>query len=343
MRKIPSREIPQADTLDSVLRTVDAVAGGGTTYQAIGANLGLDERQGRYYRLAAELLGFVRNVPRRNRAMLTPVGRQLVSAQPNGRTRMVREAVLRARLIQRVISFLESKRGRGASREEIEQFVKAVTEPTTAGMIHRRVSTAVSWLKSIGVLQEKEDRFVIRRRLPTDLPVVEYDAVDEPLSPPRDDLQIYEEVARRARDARSYLPVLIDEAARERANDAHRMLTNLVARRIREAGAVPKRNKYVDLSTVWNRRPYLFEIKSTRRENAHDQIRRAVSQLYEYRYLQDVPSAKLVVVVENPLPGQERWLLDYLVRDRELLIAWDGDRRTLAYPAELNPDLRFLA
>jgi C-terminal AAA-associated domain len=343
MSRIPSREIPQADTLDSVLRTVDAVAGGATTYQAIGADLGLDERQGRYYRLAAELLGFVRNVPRRNRAVLTPAGRQFVTAQPDARKRMAAEAVLRARLIQRVISFLESKGGRGASRGEIDQFVRAVTGPTTRGMIHRRVSTVVSWLNSIGVLREKEDRFLIRGRLPTDLPVVEYDALDEPLSPPRDDLQIYEEVARRARDARSYLPVLVDEVARERANDAHRMLTTLVARRIREAGAVPKRNKYVDLSTVWHERPYLFEMKSTRQENAHDQIRRAISQLYEYRYLQDVPSAKLVVVVENPLPEQKRWLVDYLVRDRELLIAWDGDRRTLAYPAELNRDLRFLA
>lgn len=107
----------------------------------------------------------------------------------------------------------------------------------------------------------------------------------------------------------SVVPVLdydalavVDDAARERANESHQMLTDLVAAKIRKAGAIPKRNRFVDLSALLRDDLYLFEMKSTTGGNVHSQIRRAVSQLYEYRYLQQVPTAKLVVVIENPPP-----------------------------------------
>ena len=68
-----------------------------------------------------------------------------------------------------------------------------------------------------------------------------------------------------------------------------------------------------------------------------------MSQLYEYRYLQQVPSAKLVLVIENPPPEDKKWLVDYVVKDRELLIAWDGDGKTLSYPAGIERELSFLS
>jgi len=83
-------------------------------------------------------------------------------------------------------------------------------------------------------------------------------------------------------------------------------------------------------------------MKSTTNDNVHAQIRRAISQLYEYRYLQRVPDAKLVVVVENPPPQEKRWIVDYVVKDRQLLIAWDGDRTSLQCPTAIGRELRFL-
>ncbi len=135
---------------------------------------------------------------------------------------------------------------------------------------------------------------------------------------------------------------MIDDAARERANDSHQMLTDLVAAKLRKAGSIPKNNKYVDLSAVWGDDLYLFEMKSTTDQNIHSQIRRAISQLYEYRYLQQVPSAKLVIVVENPPPREKKWIVDYVTQGRKVLITWDGDRKTLNYPIESNSDLHFL-
>jgi hypothetical protein len=164
----------------------------------------------------------------------------------------------------------------------------------------------------------------------------------KPLAPRRYSLETYNDVAGNVRNTRGYISVLIDDAARERAEDSHRILTNLVAGKIRDSGAIPKSNRYVDLSAVLNDNLYLFEMKSTTNDNVHAQIRRAISQLYEYRYLQQVPDAKLVVVIETPPPQEKRWIVDYVVKDRQLLIAWDGDRRNLHCPIEVARELRFL-
>lgn len=340
--RIPSNDIPQADKLDEVIRAVEAVSQGARTFEAIAESLGKVPRQGRYYRRAGEILGLISNARGLNQASLTDAGRRFVAASSAERKRILAGAVLGSRLIERVVPYLESKESRGASRSDLERFIAAVTR-VTPKMIHRRVSTIVSWLENIGMLRERNGRYRLSKTLPASIPIVEYEAIDEPLFPQKHDLVTYQQVAERAKQASGYLSVLINEASRDRANEAHCALTNLVAGKIKAAGAIPKRNKYIDLSTVWNESLYLFEMKSTRDANAHNQIRGAVSQLYEYRYLQEAPSAKLVVVIENPLPEQKRWLVDYVVKDRGLLIAWDGDRRTLRYPPELSDDLRFLA
>lgn len=340
--RILSNDVPQADDLDKVVRAVQAVQAGARTYGEIAAALGeVDPRQGRYYRLAGQILGLVSNVKGRNQATLTDAGKEFVAATAEQRKKLLAGAVAGSRLIGRIIPYLESKGNRGASRRELEDFIGTMAQlkPSTIG---RRISTVISWLEAIGMLRQRDGRYQLAGP-PPNVPIVEYEATDEPLFPRKHDLVTYNQVAERAKKATRYLSVLIDDAARERANDAHRMLTNLVATKIQAAGAIPKRNKYIDLSTVWAESLYFFEMKSTSDTNAHDQVRRAVSQLYEYRYLQEAPSAKLVVVIENPLPDQKKWLMDYVVKDRGLLIAWDGDRNTLHCPPEIREDLGFLA
>jgi hypothetical protein len=48
------------------------------------------------------------------------------------------------------------------------------------------------------------------------------------------------------------------------------------------------------------------------------------------------------VVIENPVPKDKRWLIDYIVNDRRLLIVWDGDRTNLHCPDQLREELGFL-
>ena len=195
-------------------------------------------------------------------------------------------------------------------------------------MIPRRVSTIISWLERTELLREADGRFFLSRHIPESVGVVDYGESDEPLSPRRHDLNEYNEVERRVRQARGFITAQINEAARERAHDSHHMLTNLVAEKVRNAGAIPKRNPYIDLSAVVNDDLFLFEMKSTTTTNAHGQVRRAISQLYEYRYIQQVPEARLVIVIENPLPRNLGWLLDFVVTDRDLGIVWTAMAET---------------
>lgn len=337
--RISSNDIPQADVLNEVVHTVEAVAAGARTFDDIASELGKVDRQGRYYRRAAEILGFIHN--RRNRSTLTSLGRAFI-ARPAHRTELLADAVLKTRLMQRALPFFEANRRNGVGRQELTDFIAAVTEPVGESMIPRRVGTVVSWLGSLGMVHERDGRYFLRGHLPEGVKLVEYKAVDEPLLPTNYDLDEYNGVAGSVRKAKGMLAVMIDDAAKERAERAHQMLLDLVAGKIRRAGAIPRNNPIIDLAATVRDDDFLFEMKSTTARNVHSQVRRAVSQLYEYRYLQNKPSAKLVVVIENPLPAEKEWLVDYVVKDRELLIVWDGDGKTLHCPAGISKELAFL-
>ncbi len=338
---IPTNDVPQADDLDLVARVADAVAHGARTYQDIARAIGeYDLRQGRYYRRAAEILGFVRNEPMHNRSTLTQLGQQFIRSTGNRRNELLAQAVVQSRLTQRIIPFLESHRTAGVSREQLQEFIGTVTR-TTLGMVKRRSSTIIGWLARIGLVQEREEHWFLQN-LPGGVELVDYAAPDEPLLPRTCELGEYRTVSKRVKQEIRNLTVLINEAARERASESHRMLTDLVANKIRAAGGIPKRNRFIDLAARLFDEDYLFEMKSTTRQNVHSQVRGAISQLYEYRYMHNTSTARLVVVIEHPLPRDFRWIVDYVVNDRKLLLAWDGDRRTLHYPEANHDLLRFL-
>ena len=76
---IPSREIPQANSFGKVINTIRAVGTGAVTFQEMAHAIGMGERQGRYYRLAAENLGFIERAGR-NAYQLTPKGTEWLGA-----------------------------------------------------------------------------------------------------------------------------------------------------------------------------------------------------------------------------------------------------------------------
>jgi hypothetical protein len=83
-------------------------------------------------------------------------------------------------------------------------------------------------------------------------------------------------------------------------------------------------------------------MKSLTGQNAHKQIRMGVSQLYEYRHLLFSPEAKLVLILEKELPSSLHWMNGYLEEDRGILLAWDGDGRTLTCSPAARSELSFL-
>jgi hypothetical protein len=145
------------------------------------------------------------------------------------------------------------------------------------------------------------------------------------LVPVAPNLEEYLEVRKRTSSAAGHVQVLREAAALERANHKHDELTNLVARRLRTAGKIPRRNVYVDLAFASGDESYLFEMKSITAKNTRSQIRDGVSQLQEYRYIQCAPSAQLVLVLSDPLPTKEEWLIEYLESCQHIKLLWDGD------------------
>lgn len=71
---------------------------------------------------------------------------------------------------------------------------------------------------------------------------------------------------------------------------------------------------------------FIFEMKSSDPSIVVDQVRKAVSQLYEYRYRyynnqQIRENAVLVIVLQQSLDNQP-WLKDYLLFDRYIAVCW---------------------
>jgi hypothetical protein len=121
--RIPTKDIPQADNLSDVLRTVDAVAAGASSDREMGEAIGKGPRNGRYYRRAAEILGFIDSAGPNN-SVLTGRGRSYVEACEARKKEMALGAVLGAPIFQRVIPYLESRSPRGCTLDEFKAFLR---------------------------------------------------------------------------------------------------------------------------------------------------------------------------------------------------------------------------
>jgi hypothetical protein len=118
-------------------------------------------------------------------------------------------------------------------------------------------------------------------------------------------------------------PYIVSQAARakrERANRVHAEVVHLLSATLRERGLHPLENRLVDTYCESQLGLALFEVKSVTGSNERSQVRHAISQLYEYRFLFDIPTASLWVVLSGPLESE--WLVEYLLRDRSIGVLW---------------------
>ncbi len=71
----------------------------------------------------------------------------------------------------------------------------------------------------------------------------------------------------------------------------------------------------------------MYEMKSISHDwtNGMKQIRRAVSQLYEYRYVYGMPEAILSIVTNAEVPKSWKWVTSYLAKDRAIAYEWTSD------------------
>ena len=122
---------------------------------------------------------------------------------------------------------------------------------------------------------------------------------------------------------------------RQRRNLAHKELIDRMDGWLRSLGAKPKENEHIDLfAHIPDDGSFIFEMKSGG-ESLLDQIRKGLSQLYEYRFryrnnIEDEDVFLCLVLPENPksLP----WVTDYLCEDREISLCWFDNSGALEWP-----------
>jgi hypothetical protein len=116
-----------------------------------------------------------------------------------------------------------------------------------------------------------------------------------------------------------------DAMKTERASSAHQETLSQLNSLLRAQGYRVESNMYVDAFSRLKTGPAFFEVKSISDENELEQVRGALSQLYEYRFRHRLDGATLWIVLSRP--PQLPWLIEYLTRDREVCLLWleNGD------------------
>lgn len=124
---------------------------------------------------------------------------------------------------------------------------------------------------------------------------------------------------------------------REKANREHARILNMLAALIRLNGYEVYENTFIDLYVATSENTFIFEVKSNNDKNTLSQIRKAISQLYEYRYRSEKTDAVLCIVLQQR-PNQA-WIENYLLYDRNILICWLVDDIRLECPNECRETL----
>ena len=123
---------------------------------------------------------------------------------------------------------------------------------------------------------------------------------------------------------------------REKANREHARILNMLAAslRLQYDNDNVQENVFIDLLVNTESHSFIFEVKSNNNRNVLSQIRKAIAQLYEYRYRSELPHSILCIVLQQKPP--QDWVIDYLLNDRDILVCWLVDDVRLECPAQCH-------
>jgi hypothetical protein len=317
MAGLRTEQFPQADRLHQVGLVAVAVSNGHTTDSAIERSIGLhsENRQGRYYRKAAEILGLIRTSA--NKSSLTPVGADFVKLSKNSdKTEFLAKCLTDTPVFREVTKFIAQRKPQPS---QLADFIVGIY-PGSETTARRRASTIAAFVEAAGLaklqagayvpgplaavslIQEEESKSGLFGK-----PVPKDAGTDEPLV------------------AKPPYKIEIDSAKTERANLIHHKLVTAKAGFLEERALPARQNESVDLYSESKGDTVLYEMKSVSESNFVPQVRRAISQLYEYRYVFGVADARLCVVTNRYPEPPARWYLKYLQQDRRIAYLWTED------------------
>lgn len=156
-RQINLKDIPQANSLEKVLLSVIAVNSGANSSQDIADVIGMSDRQGRYYRRAAEIFGFIER-DERNNSVITSLGKSLlgeINYDPKN-TIVLKDHILRIPVIEDILdAFSDEERiTESAIISKLEEYTEDGEATTTT---KRRNSTIVRWMTEVGIASKGDE------------------------------------------------------------------------------------------------------------------------------------------------------------------------------------------
>lgn len=189
----------------------------------------------------------------------------------------------------------------------------------------RKLQDTAAWQRKFAKLREQE---ILRLDSPPPTARIEEDVPDNSKETPRV-FQLKPLKAGAIRES-NYSednldddPYIVSQTARakmEKANVTHRNTLETLKTHLGGYGHPIAESKLIDAYAVLKDGPAIFEIKSITESNERDQIRHALSQLYEYRFLYSMADASLWVVFSQAPSSQ--WYIDYLAGDRGIRVVW---------------------
>ena len=316
---VTTTDFPQADRLEQVGKVAIAIAKGNQADAEIEDFIGLNSagRQGRYYRLAAEVLGLISN--QHNHAVLTLLGKEYAGLTSNAsRMDFLARCLVDTPVFREALRYIHlHKPSDGQLRQWFQSFYPGAK--TTAD---RRFHTFLSYMRDAGLLQrsassnqlQKYSGSVVKQTTPPSQGLTGRKLKLSPTTAP-------------TTSSTGVIRVDVDAQKRERANLIHWQLIDGKSSFLADRDLEPYANEHVDLFTNDDGDVILYEMKSVDLEGSNllSQVRKAVSQLYEYRYIYKEPKARLCIVTNHGIANKDDWLLDYLAKDRAIAYEWTED------------------
>lgn len=316
---IETADFPQADRLEQVGQAALAIAKGSRADKEIETFIGLDSggRQGRYYRLSAEILGLIQN--QHNNAALTPLGEEFATlSSASARMDFLARCLVDTPVFREALRYIHKY---NPSDNQLKLWFRNFY-PGSENTANRRFHTFINYLRDSGLLQKSQSRYQIQKYV---------GAVVTQTSDSAQKLS-YRKMTQSSptqaiSDSNSMIRIDVDVQKRERANQIHWQLLDSKSKFLDNRNLKPYANEHIDLYTEIKGDVILYEMKSVNPEasNLLSQIRKAVSQLYEYRYIFKEPKAKLCIVTNHGIAKKDDWLLSYLAKDRAIAYEWTDD------------------
>jgi hypothetical protein len=311
---ITTNSFPQADRIDQVGMVTIAVSRGHSTDDQIESFIKLDSggRQGRYYRHAAEILGLIVN--KGNHSILTPIGEEFSKLK----SKTVKSEFLAYRIIEtpvfrKALDYIYHKK---PDEKKLKLWFNSYY-PGSHSTAERRYATFISYLTELNVISINNNLFEIAKY---------FGALERKEHNPLKTLS-GKDISRNIKDellSRKEINILYEVNAqkREQANQMHWKLVISKSSFLSKRGFPAKGNDHIDLFSKVNNNTIIYEMKSINAENILSQIRKGISQLYEYRYIYSTPGAKLCIVGNHNIGRSHVWLLNYLTKDRLIAFEW---------------------